>query len=356
MSPLTILRSVCLSATLLTLTPHNALTAPRLEPQGCATLKARLSEVKGERAQLSLSELNEAYERGKSAYLYGSYALAIDCLAPLLSPDLLLSSPDELALAYEYVGLAYFYLDQRAQAEPFFKSLIFFRPEHELDPVRVPPDAVTFYTQLHDALAHELQARSEALEAQRAREDAALEALTRRELIIEQRVNSRLVALLPFGVGQFQNDDVSAGYLFLTTELITTLASVGLFWRIEQMRQENGRFSRADVSFARELQSAQLITGGVALGLALSGVIHALINYQPQRPLRRFERPLTRSDATLNLDESLEEPLDDELDEDSPAAPPQPLTPLPSPDEGLDAEGFKPLSPASLPSSPSSVE
>ena len=282
------LGALCLSVALLALAPRGTLASPRLEPQGCATLKARLDEAKGERAQLSLSELNEAYERGKSAYLYGSYALAIDCLGPLLSPDLLLSSPDELALAYEYVGLAYFYLDRRAEAEPFFKSLIFFRPEHELDPVRVPPDAVTFYAQLHDALAGELSARSRALEAQRAREDAALEALTRRELIIEQRVNSRLVALLPFGVGQFQNDDPRAGYFFLSAELITTLASVGLFWQIEQMRQDNGRFARADVSFARELQSAQLITGGVALGLALSGVIHALINYQPQRPYFRI--------------------------------------------------------------------
>lgn|GEM_PF-1939687 len=286
---------------------------------------------------LTLPLIEEAYQRGKSAYLYGSYQLTIDCLGPLLSPDLLLSNPEELAIAYEYVGLAYFYLEEMELAKQHFKSLIFFRPDHELDPVRVPPDAVTTFVQLRDSLAGELLARESALEEQRAKEDALLEALTKRELIIEQRVNSRLIALLPFGIGQFQNEDRSVGYFFLGSELIATALSVGLFWKIESMRQSNGRFARQELSTARELQSAQLISGGVAVGLVLSGVAHALIFYEPQRPLRRFERPLTEDDIRLTAGDE----TTDELSSD-PLRPPGPLPPNAS----LDDEGFTPLTPA----------
>lgn len=283
---------------------------------------------------LTLPLIEEAYQRGKSAYLYGSYQLTIDCLSPLLSPDLLLSNPDELAIAYEYVGLAYFYLEDMERARQHFKSLIFFRPDHELDPVRVPPDAVTTYAQLRDSLSEELQARESALEQQRAKEDALLQALTKRELIIEQRVNSRLISLLPFGVGQFQNEDAGVGYFFLGSELVATALSAGFFWKIESMRQSNGRFARQEIAYARELQSAQLISAGVAVGLVLSGVIHALIFYEPQLPLRRFERPLTPDDVRIKGAET-----QGGLEGDERARPPEPLTPNPS----LDAEGFEPV-------------
>lgn len=280
---------------------------------------------------LTLPLIDEAYERGKSAYLYGSYQLTIDCLAPLLNPDLLLSNPDELAIAYEYVGLAYFYLEQTEQAKQYFKSLIFFRPDHELDPVRVPPDAVTVYAQLRDSLSEDLKARQIALKEQRAKEDALLKALTKRELIIEQRVNSRLISLLPFGIGQFQNEDDGVGYFFLGSELIAATLSVGLFWKIESMRQSNGRFARQELSYARELQSAQLMSGGITVGLILGGIIHALIFYEPQLPLRRFERPLTENDIKLKA------PVQNDQSPNDLLSPPQPLTPNPL----LDEDGFR---------------
>jgi len=289
-----------------------------------------------DKRRLTLSLIDEAYQRGKSAYLYGSYQLAIDCLDPLLNPDLLLSNPEELALAYEYVGLAHFYLEHKEQARQRFKSLIFFRPQHELDPVRVPPDAVTAYVQLRDELSEELKARASALEEQRAKEDALLKSLTKRELIIEQRVNSRLVALLPFGVGQFQNEDDGVGYFFLGAELLSSALSAGLFWQIESMRQSNGRFARQDIALARELQSVQLISGGVAVGLILGGVIHALIFYQEQRPLRRFERALTADDMRLKTTER-----EERESTERPTAAPEPLPPNPN----LDDEGFRDLSP-----------
>lgn len=288
----------------------------------CAEVRARAAA-----GALTSAEIDEAFERGKNAYLYGAYSLTVACLEPLITPDLLISNPEELALGYEYLALAHFYLERLPQAEGLFKSLIFFRPSYELDPVRVPPDAVTFYARLRDALAGELKERQVALDEQRAREAEALRSQMSREVIIEQRVNSRFVALLPFGIGQFQNQDPVAGYTFMISEGLLAAASAALFWSIESMRLPNGRFARQDLSAARDLQTAQVLTGGGALGLMVGGVIHALIFYEPMRPTRRFERPLSAPPPP------------------SLAAPPAPLPPPPpsdpKPDPSLDAEGFE---------------
>jgi len=291
------------------------------EDGGCAQVRARAAA-----AALTSAEVDEAFERGKNAYLYGSYALVVSCLEPLITPDLLISSPEDLALGYEYLGLAYLYLERRADAERQFKSLIFFRPSYELDPVRVPPDAVTLYGRLRDSLAGALKERQAALDEQRAREAEALRARLNREVVIEQRVNSRLVALLPFGVGQLQNQDAAAGYTLLISEALLSLSSAALFWSIEAMRLPNGRFARQDLSAARDLQAAQLLTGSVALGLMVGGVLHAQLFYVPTRPTRRFERPLSAPDLPGGAP--------------SPAAPPAPLPAPALPDASLDARGF----------------
>ncbi len=237
---------------------------------------------------LSLSEVKIAFDRGRNAYLYGSYKEAVKNLTPLLKPEVLIAEANNLTLAYEYIGLAHFYLGEESTAIMFFKDLIYFRPEHKLDPVRVPPNAVSLYNQLHNELQTELILRQEAMNRQvELEEDRRLKKL-RQPIILEQQVNQKLIALLPFGAGQFQNREPGLGYFFLGSELIAVGLSAGFFWGIESLRQEDGRFITEDYLLAQQLQRAQLVSGGVAMGLMVSGILLALWRYQDRHDLGNY--------------------------------------------------------------------
>ncbi|MEE2645228.1 MAG: hypothetical protein VYD19_09875 [Myxococcota bacterium] len=188
--------------------------------------------------------------------------------------------------SYSYLGLAHFYLNNQALARRSFTALIFFQPEHQLDPVQVPPEAVSFFNTIRESLTEELVARQALLQGRGAQK----ESVALRETILERQVNSPLVAVLPFGVGQFQNGDTFSGQVFLLTELLTAGLSAGFFWYIESKRGRDGRFPREELSGLKQAQQAQLLTGGLSLGLMLVGAAHALLTFQPQLLLKRTTR------------------------------------------------------------------
>ena len=237
---------------------------------------------------LSATEIRLSFDRGRNAYLYGNYQEAVEYLTPLLSPSVLIADPQMLTLAYEYLGLAHFYLGDENIAKGFFKDLIYFKPEHRLDPVRVPPNAVSLYNQLHDALQAELSLRQEAMARQAELEEERVLKKMRQQVILEQQVNQKLIAFLPFGAGQFQNREPGLGYFFLGSELISVGLSAGFFWGVESLRQSDGRFMKRDYLFAQQLQRAQMISGGVAIGLMVSGVLLALWRYKDRHDLGNY--------------------------------------------------------------------
>ena len=247
------------------------------------------------KSSLNLQEIDEAFTQGKNAYLYGTYPLVIKSLHPLLNPHILISNPQKLLIAYEYLGLAYFYLNQKQQARATFTRLIFFRPNYELDPVRIPPDAVTFYTQIKEQLASEIKKRQDILKKQKEQEERRRKAKMSREVVLERQVNQYPIAILPFGIGQFQNHDYGMGYFFLISEILTLSASVGFFWGVENLRQSNGLFTQANFTQAQNLQTAQMVSVGLTVGLMITGIVHALMFYKESFIIRRFERPLGSS-------------------------------------------------------------
>ena len=70
-------------------------------------------------------------------------AWSLEKTVPLIEPDLQLSDPLRIARAYE-LGLAAFFLEDKESAQRHFEKLIRVQPEFRLDPVKVPPSAVSF--------------------------------------------------------------------------------------------------------------------------------------------------------------------------------------------------------------------
>lgn len=232
----------------------------------------------------------EDFNQGKNAYLYGDFNAVVSTLTPLIDPNIQLTDPEDLARAYELLGLSHFYLDQRDDARRIFKRLVLFRPETRLNPVLVPPPAVAFYEAVRASLADDIARERAALERRRREEAERLRRANQVIIEIETRRPSRLAAVLPFGAGQFQNDDPVLGGLFLGTELITAGLSVTFFLMAEDLRLTTGRFAREDLDRARSLQTAQLITGGAAATLMVLGAVQALWAFRERVEVGRTTR------------------------------------------------------------------
>jgi tetratricopeptide (TPR) repeat protein len=244
-------------------------------------------------ADLSLADGQSGLKNARNAYAFGDYPAVIASLTPIIEPDILLPNAEDQAAAYEMLGLAHFFLEELAQSRLFFERLIRLRPGHVLDPVRIPPPAITQFDLIKSELEPELERTQAALRAQQA---AEAERRRRANLVrIERdvRVNSRLVASLPFGAGQFQNGDQLLGGLLLGSQLLTAVASAACYIGVERLRGVDGKFRPDDAERAQSLQTVQIATGTTALALMLAGAAHALITFEPVRVLdeRSFSRP-----------------------------------------------------------------
>jgi hypothetical protein len=240
---------------------------------------------------LSLTSLvyagpTEALRDAENSYLYGDYARVLRKIVPVIEPDLQLSEPARIARAYELAGLAAFFLEDLESAQRHFEKLIRLRPRFKLDPVKVPPPAISFFDKLRDNLKEEIARIGEALQKHAAEEARKMRLANQVRIRRDVKVNSRTVAFLPFGVGQFQNGDQLLGQAFLTSELLTALSSVGFFLAVESMRTESGRFRTSDVTRARQFRNVQMLTGVTALALAILGVAEAQFSFQDRTTLK----------------------------------------------------------------------
>jgi hypothetical protein len=187
------------------------------------------------------------------------------------------------------------------------------------NPQMRPPDSLLFparvvdrFLKVREQLFGELRA-TEQKAIERARQEAAakqkrdneqweyfitLERIARQEVVIKK--NSRLVALVPFGVGQFQNGNKPLGWTLLGAETAlaaTALTSLGVFSQLNMQaasfeargqqpsKRVNGRLS--NWHFTLTLSTYALLAVGAV------GVVEAEASFVPE--VRRVrERPLPK--------------------------------------------------------------
>ena len=158
-------------------------------------------------------------------------------------------------------------MEDKESARRQFEKLIRLRPNFRLDPVKVPPPAISFFDQLRDELKDDI-ARIRAALQKHAEEEERKKRLANLVKVRRDVKINRISSLLPFGVGQFQNDDQTLGQFFLVSQVLTAATSIGFFLGVESMRTSSGRFRASDVTRARQFRTAQMTTGVTALALA----------------------------------------------------------------------------------------
>lgn len=91
-----------------------------------------------------------------------------------------------------------------------------------------------------------------------------------------------LLAVLPFGGGQFANGQRAKGFLFLGLEGTLLVTSVSCLGGALALRDSEGKYRASNIEAARALNVVYLATGYAALGLTVYGVIDGLTHRKPR--------------------------------------------------------------------------
>lgn len=242
-------------------------------------------------------------ERAQSAYLFGDYKKVIDTLLPVLYPTATVDPSVEIA-ARRLLGLSYLFERDEENAEKEFLALLRLDPDFTLDPLIDPPPFVEFFNRIRAAhkedLAERQRRQEEAEKLRRLAEQKEAEERAKREealhyvWVVEDDARSPWLALVPFGVGQFQNGQPAKGTALLITEAALGAASLSLALTV-RLRYPDGTFPNGDVQerdTADALVSGQVITGALFFGVAIYGAIDALYYFgrAPRAPPKRVPR------------------------------------------------------------------
>lgn len=242
-------------------------------------------------------------DQGRTAYDRGDYARAIDTIHPLLYPSIELGTEDDVVQAHRLLALSYFFVNKTKEAEDEVTSLLALRPNYELDPIVDPPVAVRFFDDVRRRQGERLQAvkKREQEEAERQRreeERQRAEARARAERIYVDRVverHSRLIAALPFGIGQAQNGQTGKAIAFGVSEGVLGLTSLAAYLAIQYKYPVDPttlhrQFPPQEKDTATALISLQLAAGAAFWAAVVWGIIDAEVLFKREVVREKRER------------------------------------------------------------------
>lgn len=206
-------------------------------------------------------------------------------------------------------------LKRDAEADAAIEKLVRQNPAYVPDPASLPATVVTRVRDIKARIEKEMEekARKEAdekrkrlLSDQKATDEerkwmADLQALASKETVVEKR--SRLVAFVPFGVGQFQNGDVGWGLFFAAAEALTGGGSIitagihGYDGSIDVNKPFGPDGREVDPIELRrqmvDLQIANNVLFATWASFTIAGILQANLAFVPEKHVTR-DRPLPK--------------------------------------------------------------
>lgn len=251
---------------------------------------------------VAADELSD-FESARRSYDRQSYSKAARGLESLVGGVVPRAANPVVRLeARKYLGATYLFLGKKDAAREQFRLLLEEDPDYDIDPVAFPEAVVQTFQGVQTKVRAE-RARRDALElARRKRERSQeVEDLIRQQQRIEElekllseqtveKVNSRWIAAIPFGAGQFQNENRRLGIMFATTESAFLAASIATFIGHNSLRDENPGPNEIDRArrVEKALRIGNWVSVGALLSFAVAGVVEAQVRF---RPVIRSSRP-----------------------------------------------------------------
>ena len=255
---------------------------------------------------VAADELSE-FESARHSYDKQNYAKAARGLESLVGGVVPRATNPVVRLeARKYLGATYLFLGKKDAAREQFRSLLEEDPDYDIDPVAFPEAVVQTFQEVQKEVSTE-RAREDALAAARRQRERSneVEDLIRQQQRIQsleelaavetvEKVNSRWIAALPWGIGQFQNQNRKLGIMFAVTESAFMVASIATFIGHNSLRDENPAPSEIDRArrAERALRIGNWVSVGAFLSFAVAGVIEAEVRFRPViRTTRKRELP-----------------------------------------------------------------
>lgn len=255
--------------------------------------------------------LGDEAELARAITLYdsGQYQECADQLGRLLEPKAArpFGSPAVAENARLYLGACLLGAGQRARAEEVFREAIRQNPQMRTpDSLVFPETVVERFLRVREGMVEDIRraeqrrmkdaenraVRDEELrEIQRKQMDQLI-ALATQQSVIEKR--SRWVAAVPFGVGQFYNDQPGLGWVFLGTELAlgATFATALIMDAWLASRSDEPTIDLPDLQRRQtNWRTVAGVSGWGLLGVGVLGIVEAQVSFTPEVATQRY-RPL----------------------------------------------------------------
>jgi tetratricopeptide (TPR) repeat protein len=246
------------------------------------------------------------FDHARALYVKRNYAGAASALKALVGTDPPRVGERLLILeSRKYLAASLLFLGQRDEARAQFRLLLAMEPFYTIDPLAFPREVVALFEKVKSDLEAQLaEARLEQVrqreELQRLAQERAeqerktleqLYQLAQRSEVIQK--NSRWIATIPFGVGQFQNGHKSFGMALAVLEGLAVAGSIATYIGHQHVADDHPDRSEVANKQSQEAiwRNANYVAFGVFAGLALIGIIDAHVRFVPGSSFER-KRPL----------------------------------------------------------------
>ena len=255
--------------------------------------------------------LNDTAELARVVSLYeaGKYGECASALSPLLGGEGThpFRDLDVIESARIYHAACLIGSGHNTQADEPLRAAIRQNPQMKPpDSLLFPPPVIDRFLRVRESMfdvirkaedervkrAKELAMQQEARARREQARVAGLERLAQEETVVTPR--SRWLALVPFGVGQFQNQDKPLGYVFLTSEILlaaTTLTTLGVETHLVLATSQTDKPDPSNRTRIDNWYTALNYSSYAWIGVSLIGILEAQLSFVPeQRQVR--SRPL----------------------------------------------------------------
>jgi tetratricopeptide (TPR) repeat protein len=259
----------------------------------------------------------DQFQNARVAYDSLNYELAADLFRGLLANA---SPNDSRPLVLEsrkYLGAALLFMKHSDEADQQFELLLQADPSYVLDPLTFPEEVNRRFDAARKRLEH---ARAEAARAKAAaatnqqavQDDVVVKRREKIQRLIElagvervERQRSRWIAMMPFGIGQFQNQHESLGLVLAVSEGVLLGAAVTSYFLHESLRDEDPKgLSDESIADARLAEAGFRYSNRISLGLfaavAIAGIVDAQVRFKPSLTYER-RRPLPKDLQELDV-------------------------------------------------------
>ena len=225
----------------------------------------------------------EILERAQNLYEYGDYAGMVKLLSGGLNRKIFENG--QLTSVHRLLGIGHFILQNRNKSREHFLRLLTKDPDHQLDPLYVPPIIIDFY----EGIREEHKEMLDAIRIQQRKEEERRREQAAEKIVLKK--NPYFVNFIPFGAGQFQNGKAVKGTLFLTGQAIALSLNITGYWIAENLEGEDGYYSKADARTAKNWRIVQYASLGVLGALVIGGIVDALLDHREFEKIEMKPKP-----------------------------------------------------------------